>query len=97
RSDRISGVFGQCERTGGVIVQEVVTGINLGDFGKDHQELNRKTEESFYDLIQALDAFGRHSTLLDFLSEPNLVDEEMIAFVSQGRHFMPHPYSLTEW
>jgi threonylcarbamoyladenosine tRNA methylthiotransferase MtaB len=90
RSDRISGVLDNVKELARSGVQEVVlTGINLGDFGKGHQG-NRKTEESFYDLIQALDAFEGVPRYRISSIEPNLLSEEIIAFVSESRRFMPH-------
>lgn len=73
----------------------VLTGVNIGDFG-------RSTGEQFIDLLRALDAID-HSLLTTDHSllntqyririsscEPNLLTDEIIDFVAQSRHFAPH-------
>ena len=61
----------------------VLTGINIGTFGKD-------TGESFLELIKALDAIeGEHRLRLGSV-EPNLMKPEMIEFIAESTHFVPH-------
>lgn len=61
----------------------VLTGVNIGDFGKT-------TKESFFDLVKALDAVeGIHRYRISSI-EPNLLTDEIIDFVAQSRAFMPH-------
>jgi len=61
----------------------VLTGINTGDFGKS-------TGENFFDLVKALDALDDEIRFRISSIEPNLLTDEMIAFVTQSKHFMPH-------
>lgn len=61
----------------------VLTGINTGDFGKS-------TGEKFFDLVKALDALPEEIRFRISSIEPNLLTDEMIAFVAQSNHFMPH-------
>ena len=61
----------------------VLTGINTGDFGKT-------TGENFFDLVKALDALPDEIRFRISSIEPNLLTDELIRFVSQSRHFMPH-------
>lgn len=61
----------------------VLTGINTGDFGKT-------TGENFFDLVKALDALPDDIRFRISSIEPNLLTDELIRFVSQSRHFMPH-------
>ena len=73
----------------------VLTGVNIGDFG-------RSTGEHFIDLLQALDAidYSPLTTPYSLLNtqyririsscEPNLLTDEIIDFVAQSRHFAPH-------
>ncbi|MEI8084757.1 MAG: tRNA (N(6)-L-threonylcarbamoyladenosine(37)-C(2))-methylthiotransferase MtaB [Paludibacter sp.] len=61
----------------------VLTGINTGDFGKS-------TGENFFDLVKALDALPQEIRFRISSIEPNLLTDEMIAFVAQSKHFMPH-------
>ena len=66
----------------------VLTGVNIGDFG-------RSTGEQFIDLLRALDAIDYSLLTTDYRirissCEPNLLTDEIIDFVAQSRHFAPH-------
>ena len=61
----------------------VLTGVNIGDFGKS-------TGESFFELIKALDALPYDIRFRISSIEPNLLTDEIIRFVAQSKHFMPH-------
>jgi threonylcarbamoyladenosine tRNA methylthiotransferase MtaB len=71
-------------------VQEIVlTGVNLGDFGKGLSGHSKK-EENFFDLIQALEKDGSIPRYRISSIEPNLLSDEIIEFVASSKHFMPH-------
>ena len=61
----------------------VLTGINTGDFGKT-------TGENFFDLVKALDALPDEIRFRISSIEPNLLTDDIIHFVAQSNHFMPH-------
>ena len=61
----------------------VITGVNIGDFGKT-------TGESFFELVQALDAVEGIERFRISSIEPNLLTDEVIAFCARSRKFMPH-------
>lgn len=61
----------------------VITGVNIGDFGKS-------TGESFIDLIRALDAVEGISRYRISSLEPDLLSDDIIDFVAHSRAFMPH-------
>jgi threonylcarbamoyladenosine tRNA methylthiotransferase MtaB len=61
----------------------VITGVNIGDFGKT-------TGESFFDLVRALDAVEGIERYRISSIEPNLLTDEIIDYVSHSRAFMPH-------
>ena len=61
----------------------VLTGVNIGDFGKT-------TGESFFDLVKALDQVDGIERYRISSIEPNLLTDEIIEFVSRSRSFMPH-------
>ncbi len=63
----------------------VLTGVNIGDFG-------RSTGETFIDLIRALDDLPVSDYYRIRISscEPNLLSDEVIDFVANSRHFAPH-------
>jgi threonylcarbamoyladenosine tRNA methylthiotransferase MtaB len=61
----------------------VLTGVNIGDFGKS-------TGETFIDLIRALDEVEGVARYRISSIEPNLITDEVIAFVARSRRFAPH-------
>lgn len=61
----------------------VLTGVNIGDFGKT-------TGEKLIDLLRALDEVEGIERYRISSIEPNLLTEEIIHFCSQSRAFMPH-------
>lgn len=66
----------------------VLTGVNIGDFG-------RSTGEQFIDLLRALDTIDYSRLTTDYRirissCEPNLLTDEIIDFVAHSRHFAPH-------
>ncbi|MDR0745383.1 MAG: tRNA (N(6)-L-threonylcarbamoyladenosine(37)-C(2))-methylthiotransferase MtaB [Mediterranea sp.] len=61
----------------------VLTGVNIGDFGKS-------TDETFFDLIRALDEVEGIQRYRISSIEPNLLTDEIIEFVAQSRRFTPH-------
>ncbi|MEI6950178.1 tRNA (N(6)-L-threonylcarbamoyladenosine(37)-C(2))-methylthiotransferase MtaB [Paraflavisolibacter sp. H34] len=90
RSDSIANVLGHAERLARSGVKEIVlTGVNLGDFGKGPDGA-KKSEESFYDLVVALEAVEGIERYRISSIEPNLLTPEIISFVAQSKKFMPH-------
>ena len=90
RSDIISNVVMQANQLAKNGVKEIVlTGVNLGDFGKG-EDSNKKHSENFYQLVQALEQVeGIHRYRISSI-EPNLLTDEIIEFVSKSNKFMPH-------
>ena len=90
RSDVIANVLEQVNGLAKKGVKEIVlTGVNLGDFGKG-PDGNKKHEESFYDLIKELDVIEGIERYRISSIEPNLLSHEIIDLVSTSRKFMPH-------
>lgn len=61
----------------------VLTGVNIGDFGK-------ATGETFFNLVKALDEVEGIERYRISSIEPNLLTDEIIEFVAGSRSFMPH-------
>ena len=72
---------GQAVAEGGKEI--VLTGVNIGDFGKT-------TGESFLDLVKALDRVEGIARYRISSIEPNLLTEEVLAYCAESRAFMPH-------
>ena len=71
-------------------VREIVlTGINLGDFGKS-QSGNIKANEDFLELIKVLDKIDGVERYRVSSIEPNLLTDEIISFISNSKRFVPH-------
>lgn len=84
RNPTITSLVAQAEeaaREGGKEI--VLTGVNIGDFGKT-------TGESFLDLCKALDKVEGIERYRISSMEPDLLSDELIDFCSQSRAFMPH-------
>ncbi len=90
RSDTVGNVIANAEQLAANGVKEIVlTGVNLGDFGKG-PDGNKQHQETFYDLVQALDAVSGIERYRISSIEPNLLTDEIIAYVAKSRAFMPH-------
>lgn len=90
RSDSILNVVeNACQLAADGVKEIVLTGVNLGDFGKG-PDGNKKQEESFYSLIQSLDKVEGIERYRISSIEPNLLTNDIIRFVASSRRFMPH-------
>ena len=84
RNGSIASIVSQAEdavRRGGREI--VITGVNIGDFGKS-------TSETFFDLVKALDRVEGIERYRISSIEPNLLTEQIIDYCAQSSHFMPH-------
>ena len=90
RSDSIENVIKNVEHLASHGVKEVVlTGVNLGDFGKE-PDGTLKYEEDFFQLVQALEKVQGIQRYRISSIEPNLLTNEIIEFVANSDKFMPH-------
>jgi len=90
RSASIYEVFKQANEIAEQGIKEIVlTGVNIGDFGKGNFG-NRKATESFLDLIMALDEIEGIERFRISSIEPNLLNFDIIDFVASSKKFMPH-------
>ena len=97
RSDLIEGVVANVKKLAANGVKEIVlTGVNLGDFGKGLNSesdaaanpLNR--EENFYELACTLDKLEGIERYRISSIEPNLLTNAIIELVANSNTFMPH-------
>jgi threonylcarbamoyladenosine tRNA methylthiotransferase MtaB len=90
RSDSIANVVKNAEHLASTGVKEIVlTGVNLGDFGKGNDG-TLKYEEDFFDLIRHLEEVKGIERFRISSIEPNLLTPEIIEFVAYSKKFMPH-------
>nr|WP_306435276.1 tRNA (N(6)-L-threonylcarbamoyladenosine(37)-C(2))-methylthiotransferase MtaB [Phocaeicola coprophilus] len=84
RNGRIEDLVAQARQAAAEGGKEIVlTGVNIGDFGKT-------TGETFFDLVKALDQVEGIERFRISSIEPNLLTDEIIEYVAHSRAFMPH-------
>lgn len=84
RNGKIADLVEQARQVAAEGGKEIVlTGVNIGDFGKS-------TGETFFDLVKALDKVEGIERYRISSIEPNLLTDEIIEYVSRSRRFMPH-------
>ena len=84
RNGRIEEIVEQARQAAAEGGKEIViTGVNIGDFGKS-------TGETFLDLVKALDKVEGIERYRISSIEPNLLTDEIIEYVAHSRSFMPH-------
>ena len=84
RSDTISNTLKVAKEVAETDTREIVlTGVNIGDYGKG-------SNETFFDLIQQLDLLDGIDRIRISSIEPNLLTNEIIEFCASSQKFMPH-------
>ncbi|KAA5534204.1 tRNA (N(6)-L-threonylcarbamoyladenosine(37)-C(2))-methylthiotransferase MtaB [Paenimyroides baculatum] len=90
RSDTMENVMKNAQEISLKGIKEIVlTGVNVGDYGKGEFG-NKKHEHTFFELVQALDTVEGIERLRISSIEPNLLKNETIEFVSKSKTFVPH-------
>ena len=84
RSDTISNTLKVAKEVAETDTREIVlTGVNIGDYGKG-------SNETFFDLIQQLDLLDGIDRIRISSIEPNLLTNDIIEFCASSKKFMPH-------
>ena len=84
RNPSIASLVAQAEDAAAEGGKEIVlTGVNIGHFGET-------THEKFIDLVKALDKVEGIKRFRISSLEPDLIDDDLIAFCAESRAFMPH-------
>ena len=90
RSDKLVNIVNAAKSISSSGVKEIVlTGVNIGDYGKGEFG-NKNHENTFLDLVSALDKVDGISRIRISSIEPNLLSNEIIDFVSTSNKFVPH-------
>jgi threonylcarbamoyladenosine tRNA methylthiotransferase MtaB len=90
RSDSMSNVIANAKKIAENGVKEIVlTGVNLGDFGKG-ADGSKQNSGDFFSLIQQLDEINEIERYRISSIEPNLLTPDIIEFVAKSKKFMPH-------
>ncbi len=90
RSDTLENVLTNAAEISSKGIKEIVlTGVNIGDYGKGEFG-NKKHEHTFFELVEKLDDVkGIHRIRISSI-EPNLLKDETINFVANSKSFVPH-------
>ena len=84
RNGSIASLVAQAEQVAAEGGKEIViTGVNIGDFG-------HSTDETFFDLVKALDKVEGIERYRISSIEPNLLTDEIIEYCATSKKFMPH-------
>lgn len=90
RSDTIANIVRNAREIAEKDIKEIVlTGVNIGDYGKGEFG-NKKHEHTFLDLITELDKVEGIERIRISSIEPNLLKDESIELVSKSKSFVPH-------
>ena len=84
RSPKLAEVIDHISRLEKNNIKEIIlSGINVGDFG-------RNNNESFIELLHEIDKQTNIPRIRISSIEPNLINDEIIEFISLNKKFMPH-------
>lgn len=90
RSDTVQNIVKNAYEIGDKGIREIVlTGVNVGDYGKGEFG-NKKHDHTFLELINELDKVENIERFRISSIEPNLLKNEVIEFVAQSNRFVPH-------
>jgi len=90
RSDTLNNVVKNAQEIAAKGISEIVlTGVNVGDYGKGEFG-NKRHEHSFLELVQALDVNVDVPRMRISSIEPNLLKDEIISFTAVSKKFVPH-------
>ncbi len=90
RSDTLENVLQNAKEIAQKNIKEIVlTGVNIGDYGKGEFG-NKKHEHTFFELVENLDQVEGVKRIRISSIEPNLLKDETIEFVAKSNSFVPH-------
>jgi threonylcarbamoyladenosine tRNA methylthiotransferase MtaB len=90
RSDKLDNILRAAKEISDSGIKEIVlTGVNIGDYGKGEFG-NKNHENTFLELVTALDKVDGISRVRISSIEPNLLSNDIINFVSNSKKFVPH-------
>lgn len=92
RSPRIADIVSQAHEAASRGAKEIIlTGVNIGDFGRRNANGGEGYGETFFDLARRLDEVEGIERYRISSIEPDLLDPQLIEWVAkESRAFMPH-------
>lgn len=90
RSDTIENIVKNAKEIAAQDIKEIVlTGVNIGDYGKGEFG-NKRHQHTFLDLVKELDGVEGIERVRISSIEPNLLKDETIDLVARSKNFVPH-------
>ena len=90
RSDSLKNIKKNVELIASEGIKEIVlTGVNIGDYGKGEYG-NKRHDNTFFDLVSELENSKNIDRFRISSIEPNLLTEEIISFIGKSKLFVPH-------
>ncbi len=90
RSDSLKNIKKNVETIASKGIKEIVlTGVNIGDYGKGEYG-NKRHDNTFFDLVSELENSKNIDRFRISSIEPNLLTEEIISFIGKSKLFAPH-------
>ena len=90
RSDSLKNIKKNVELIASEGIKEIVlTGVNIGDYGKGEYG-NKRHDNTFFDLVSKLDNSKNIDRFRISSIEPNLLTEKIISFIGKSNLFVPH-------
>ena len=90
RSDSLKNIKKNVETIASEGIKEIVlTGVNIGDYGKGEYG-NKRHDNTFFDLVSELENSKNIDRFRISSIEPNLLTEEIISFIGKSKLFVPH-------
>lgn len=90
RSDKIRNILKNAKEIAKNGVKEIIlTGINIGDYGKINSK-NKKATHTFFELMVALEKVEQIKRLRISSIEPNLLNNDIISLIAKSKKFVPH-------
>ncbi len=91
RSDNLTNILKNIQKITEEGVKEIVlTGVNIGDYGKILEKEKSDHSSSFLDLLHAIEDFKYSKRVRISSIEPNLISDQIIKLISNSKVFMPH-------
>ncbi len=90
RSDNLNNIVANVKKIASNGIKEIVlTGVNIGDYGKSDSD-TKTNKHTFFDLIKTLDQINEINRIRISSIEPNLLKNEIIEFISNSKKFVSH-------
>ncbi|MCY4253764.1 MAG: tRNA (N(6)-L-threonylcarbamoyladenosine(37)-C(2))-methylthiotransferase MtaB [Flavobacteriaceae bacterium] len=90
RSDSLEDILENIRHLNNHNIKEIVlTGVNVGDYGKTNPPSNKKAYH-LYDLLKSIEGLPQCPRIRISSIEPNLLNDQIIELINSSPYFVPH-------